>query len=331
MWEMNVWLSIIIPVYNTASFLERCLDGILRQDMNHCEIILVDDGSTDASPEICDRYATNYSNLHVVHQPNLGVSVARNQGLEISTGEYIWFVDSDDRVLPNALEYLYRECRKNKAQVINFPAIKEDEKKQRLGLIPAAKNTDFAERGPLLCGDPMYPFVHVLKRSLIGNERFNDDIKLLEDRDFLYRVLSKVTGTVSIMQVPLYAYLTTRSDSAMNTLHVEWNVRAAKVHYTIFINETRRGRVEPAYSFLVDYTLGTLALIARTGACSSNFSLLRDRMLRYDQYSSNLVGTTAFKYAICKRFPSLYQYIYAGLGCIDRVSEGMTSINKILK
>lgn len=95
---MNIFLSIIIPVYNVEAYLENCLFSILNQDFKDYEIILIDDGSTDNSGEICDNYAYNYHNVVVVHQVNQGVSVARNKGLSLAKGEYIHFMDADDTI-----------------------------------------------------------------------------------------------------------------------------------------------------------------------------------------------------------------------------------------
>lgn len=95
---MNDLISVIVPVYNVESYLEQCIDSILAQTYKNLEIILVDDGSTDRSGEICDRYAEQDSRIRVVHQANGGVSSARNSGLQICRGNYLGFVDSDDYI-----------------------------------------------------------------------------------------------------------------------------------------------------------------------------------------------------------------------------------------
>lgn len=89
-------LSIIIPIYNTKQYLGRCLDSILSQIDHRTEVILIDDGSTDGSGEVCETYAKKNINIKVIHQENRGVSVARNVGIDLSIGEWITFVDSDD-------------------------------------------------------------------------------------------------------------------------------------------------------------------------------------------------------------------------------------------
>ena len=97
-------LSIIVPVYNAEEYLDRCLNSIMNQEYSSCEVILVDDGSTDSSPMICDRYSATDPRFRTIHKPNGGVSSARNAGLCLAKGEYIMFLDSDDVLLPAALE-----------------------------------------------------------------------------------------------------------------------------------------------------------------------------------------------------------------------------------
>lgn len=96
-------LSIVIPVYNVEKYLNQCIQSIVNQNQENIEIILVDDGSFDNSPILCDDWARKISNINVIHQDNKGLSIARNKGLSIAHGKYIWFVDSDDWILPNAI------------------------------------------------------------------------------------------------------------------------------------------------------------------------------------------------------------------------------------
>lgn len=97
----QITLSLVAPVYNVDRYLNECVDSILPQLDDHMELILVDDGSTDRSGEICDSYAKQSSNIKVIHQSNAGVSVARNRGMEIANGKWIGFIDSDDWLAPD--------------------------------------------------------------------------------------------------------------------------------------------------------------------------------------------------------------------------------------
>lgn len=100
-------ISLIIPVYNAEPYLLRCLDSVLAQDYKELEIVLIDDGSTDGSPIICDKYAKQYNNIMVWHVPNGGASLARKRGIEVAKGEYFTFIDSDDFVAANYVSAMY--------------------------------------------------------------------------------------------------------------------------------------------------------------------------------------------------------------------------------
>ena len=112
-------ISIIIPVYNAEKTLERCLDSVLQQDFHDIEVIAVNDGSKDKSKEILDRYQNCDRRLHVIHQENGGVSVARNKGINYAHGEYIMFVDSDDFLELNACTRAM-ECMDKKCEMLIF-------------------------------------------------------------------------------------------------------------------------------------------------------------------------------------------------------------------
>lgn len=94
-------ISIIVPVYNAEKYLRNCIDSIINQTYKNLEVILVDDGSTDSSPQILDEYKKKDDRIMVIHQKNLGQSIARNYGLKMATGEYVGFVDSDDTIEPD--------------------------------------------------------------------------------------------------------------------------------------------------------------------------------------------------------------------------------------
>lgn len=113
-------ISIIIPVYNVQDYLDECIKSIINQTYKHLEIILVDDGSPDKCPEICDIWEKKDGRIKVIHKSNGGLSSARNAGLEIAHGEYISFVDSDDFLPNNAIEILYsRICQDNKIGIVS--------------------------------------------------------------------------------------------------------------------------------------------------------------------------------------------------------------------
>ena len=129
-------LSIIVPIYGVERYLRKCVDSLLAQDYDNYEIILVDDGSTDESGTICDEYAASPLNvkgtspfseadhsiapIRVIHQPNAGLSAARNSGIEIAQGKYIMFVDSDDYIEPNVLKGLMEQVERDNLDVLRY-------------------------------------------------------------------------------------------------------------------------------------------------------------------------------------------------------------------
>lgn len=117
---MHPYFSIILPIYNVATFLDRCIQSILKQDMKDYEIILVDDGSTDESPMICDRYTQKYDFIRTIHKENGGLSSARNVGLDHALGQYIWWVDSDDWIESDSLRIIYNACRSSRPDIVKF-------------------------------------------------------------------------------------------------------------------------------------------------------------------------------------------------------------------
>ena len=115
---MNQTISVIVPVFNVAGYLPQCVDSILSQDYGNLEVILIDDGSTDGSGEICDRYAALDSRVRAIHQKNGGAAAAKNAGLRLATGEYLAFADSDDYLEPDAYGFLMKALLETGADAV---------------------------------------------------------------------------------------------------------------------------------------------------------------------------------------------------------------------
>lgn len=113
-------LSVVIPVYNVEKYLRECLDSVSSQDFDDLEVICVNDGSTDGSPEILAEYRKSRKNMIVVNRPNGGLSIARNSGLDKVTGKYVYFLDSDDFLLPGALKIMLDFAMNTDVEVVGF-------------------------------------------------------------------------------------------------------------------------------------------------------------------------------------------------------------------
>lgn len=135
----NPFFSIILPIYRVEKYLNRCINSILNQKFTDYEIILVDDGSPDNCPQICDEWVTKDSRIKVIHKQNAGLGYARNSGLKIANGKYIWFVDSDDSIEKNSLADIYDNLRKNNFPDIIFFGYKRINNKNRVSFIDKPK------------------------------------------------------------------------------------------------------------------------------------------------------------------------------------------------
>lgn len=118
-------ISIIVPVYKSELYLNRCIDSILNQSYNDIELLLIDDGSPDLCPKICDEYAAKDKRIKVIHKTNGGVAAARNTGLEIASGEYITFVDSDDWIEPNMYQSMMEIAAHYNCDVVMCDCVKD--------------------------------------------------------------------------------------------------------------------------------------------------------------------------------------------------------------
>ncbi len=212
--------SIIIPVYNVEKYIERCLLSVLNQSYQNYEVIVIDDGSKDKSGEICDKLAEKYERMLVKHIPNGGVSNARNIGLEQASGDYVWFVDSDDYIEKDALQKLTILIEKHiNLDWLIFDAVVIDEEENRKGAIVCNLPCEQS-----VCFDKYRDFVfvntslwnRVFRLELIRKENilFEKNITIAEDLLFNYKYLLKCQN-VYYEKEQLY-YYTQRKNSAMS-------------------------------------------------------------------------------------------------------------------
>lgn len=192
-------ISIIIPVYNVEDYLRECLDSIIDQKHQDYEIILVDDGSIDKSPEICDEYCSRYSQIHVVHKKNGGVSSARNIGIDEAKGDWIWFVDADDWIEMNALRVLNDAISKYNCDIIFHGLVRVEKdglmkKNPSMKDVTTAKNA-FLEKHFCFQNGMLLFNAHIIRNRGV---RFTEGIKMGEDLEFQYKYLIHCKRPISI-------------------------------------------------------------------------------------------------------------------------------------
>ena len=205
--------SIIVPVYNVMPYIKECLDSLVTQNYENYEICIVDDGSTDGSGEICDEYKNKFPCIKLLHQPNQGVSVARNNALDMASGDYIWFVDADDSIVNNALPRLAHYESKYSPDMIIFGHIDKTGNSEH---IIHYENDIDTPKDDFLNKTFSYLNQQILfRRSIIENNklRFSEGVRMAEDLEFQYKYLIHCHKPISITE-PLYVY-NYRNGSAM--------------------------------------------------------------------------------------------------------------------
>lgn len=211
---MEELISVIVPVYNTEIYLNRCVDSIIRQTYKNLEIILVDDGSTDRSGEICDTYAEKDKRVKVLHQKNSGPSVARNYGITIAQGDYIGFVDSDDYIEPDMYESLYR-CMETGGDIVCCGSVSIYKHTKKVVAKTKKECTFNTEEAllELLRGELITFSVcdKLFRRQLMEKERFAIG-RLCEDLPFTYQMIRKSNQVINIGEIK-YHYFCNRDNS----------------------------------------------------------------------------------------------------------------------
>lgn len=222
---MQDLISVIVPVYNMEKYLDRCMQSVLGQTYQNLEIILVDDGSTDASPQMCDEYAVKDDRVKVVHKQNGGLSDARNAGLAIATGTYIGYVDSDDWIETDMYERMHAACVENHAEVAIcryasvFPDRTLTAGTDRLYVFNREELVDkyISDDDNVIIYNSVWS--KLFHRSIVDGEIFPVGHNS-EDIMYTTRSFCKVTKGVYIDSC-LYNYVQNREGSIMNTNRTE--------------------------------------------------------------------------------------------------------------
>ncbi len=225
---MQPIITVIIPVYKVENYLRKCVDSVLSQTYVNLEIFLVDDGSPDNCGTICDEYAVRESRIKVIHKENGGLSSARNAALEVMTGEYLLFVDSDDYITPDAIEGLYSSLIKNNADIATGNMISVDENGvQKNFYFPA--ETEKVLEGDSLLDTMLQPCApnRLYKSGIFDGIRFPEG-KLYEDVFIYHKILAKTNRMVLTGRTSYY--YTVRSGSIM---HSEYNIGFTDIVFAI--------------------------------------------------------------------------------------------------
>ena len=213
-------VSVIVPVYNVERYLEECLDSLKNQTYTNLEIILIDDGSTDGSGSICDNYASQDNRFKVVHQINQGAACAKNRGLDVFTGDYFTFLDSDDYVECDWIESMYNVMNEHDCDIVECSFVKKyinrEEKvysleKEQQKIFDTSEYLKFYIdhwHSSLLWNK-------LFKRELTKDIRFKNERRCIDDEFYTYKLCSNAKKVVLIDKV-LYHYRQRKSSAVFS-------------------------------------------------------------------------------------------------------------------
>lgn len=203
-------ISVIVPSYNVAPYLQRCVDSLISQTYSNLEIILVDDGSTDDTGELCDKIAESDSRIKVIHKENGGLSDARNAGIDVATGEFYSFIDGDDFIEPDTYEVMMKEMENSRVSIVAGGFIVTDvQGNNRISMSPERQYLTKEEAFMDLLGGENYitqsSCNKLFRSSLFEKIRYKKGI-LNEDMEILPRLLD-VSNDVVLLNKAVYHYI----------------------------------------------------------------------------------------------------------------------------
>ena len=257
---MDSLVSIIVPVYNVSAYLDECIDSLVAQEYKNIEIILIDDGSTDTSGEICDKRAAEDPRIRVIHKVNGGAASARNAGIDAAIGEFICFVDSDDTVHREYISTLVQIIENENCASAVCGFFFRDRKKQ-VAYITETPNGNYG------CEEYMLRFLNdwtcsllwnkIFKRKAVGDIRMDEGHRV-DDEYFTYQVFMNCSKT-SVTDKCLYHYRL-RSSSAMQDMEsVQQNVMLDRIGYNVTRYATVSQKMPHLDEAFFVHTLDTLA------------------------------------------------------------------------
>lgn len=278
-------ISVVLPVYNVAQYLQLSVDSVLQQDYDNFEIILVDDGSTDDSSSVCDDFAKRFGNVKVIHKENAGLGWARNTGLDNSQGEYVYFLDSDDTIQPDTLSRLVEILNQEENISListDFQLVPEIERMKPAindnGFVIYRNKSDIQRKFLLREIVILAPGTLYNRRWLIDNHLKFKKVPYSEDQLFIWEVLMKVNKTAHIYRAQ-YNYLQ-RPGSIMSGSKIA-KVRDAYSYFKELHDEIKSS--EDADELVKDYMLSRWCMgIFHSASKLCSFHEYKDLLKHFD-------------------------------------------------
>ena len=276
--------SIIIPVYNAEKTLSKCLDSICKQSFSNYEVVLIDDGSTDQSLNICKRYEIQNKTFRVYHQENAGPSAARNVGLGTAEGEWICFVDSDDSIEANYLQDIWDAAKRFDSDILFLGHNKVNENGVKETFLPGEVMETNIKTALALSEQDMfgYTWIKAIRRDVIKETEFDTTLNLFEDEVFTCQVLPNCRS-IGVVNKPIYNYNTGDGSSLIGRTHQDYCLKCDKVYQ--------------AWKAMLGGCQESANILAKkaNGFVSRCYYYAFERQINIQGYFSQLKDTTFFK------------------------------------
>lgn len=303
--EIN--LSIIVPVYNTDRYLRECLDSIVNLSINNYEIIIVNDGSTDSSENIIHEYEENYQNISYYYQENNGQGSARNLALKVAKGEYIYFMDSDDKLIPDKFVTIFNEAKKNNLDSIFFDAdvFLDESALQSKSNLPDFKYTREKSYGFYSNGEELFyslavnrdfyvsPCLYIVKHSIYTDNKLSFPLNMKNEDEIFSVKLMFYLG--ECLHINANAFMRrVRLNSTMTSMQIESKfanftkiVTDLSDFYNKFSFRSEKGKKQ-LYKRIEGLYIESLKIFSQTNLPKSdiNYKIIIETAKKYNYYSA---------------------------------------------
>lgn len=290
--------SVIVPIYNAKSYIVDLLNDLNQQTFKNVEYLLINDGSVDDSSKVISEYIKNAKDcrFHLIDKQNGGVSSARNVGIDWATGEYIIFVDSDDRLSPLFVEKYVKQIEKTSSDIEVFSAIKVNDRKKlsevgRIDYLPIASERLLNVREYVKYFSNLqawgYPFCYIFKKELWENVRFDENIKYQEDVLAFFEIWTTHPEVKIHVNSDAYYYYVLRQSSALHTMASKDAWQFVEVDNTILEFIKKQPALNNLYNYLLALKASSLMIVIATSCLENNNYFYNKARHEYIKLNSN--------------------------------------------
>lgn len=307
-------LSVIVPVYNSIKYLEKCITSICKQNYQDLEIICIDDGSRDGSGELLDSLSCNDSRIKVFHQDNSGVSIARNRGLQLATGEYVTFVDSDDEIHEDMYEVLMNYFKEQDVDIVHCGYKKKHLDGTETNISGTYKLMKQSSDEAIKCLIEGRYFTggtwnKIFSKSCLEGISFETDLKINEDILFTFCAFQKARN-ILFYDAPFYSYYEREGSACFTTADMKKAYDCSVVAEKMCVVSRGKSYYENAISRYYSIITNEYRCMLMVKDSKNERLLLKKKIYEIQKLSERLPFKHKINNAVMLSFPVLYLFLY---------------------